>query len=333
MDRRSFIKGAVAGGCVVAGGFAGIKAVAGDFKPLFEPLTPMTLRKKPYEEMEVVLLGTGIPMASVARSKPAQVVLAGDRAFVVDCGSGVVGRMLQAGVVPESIDNVFITHHHSDHNSGFTDLLISGLVGGPLPGRDKPMNVFGPTNTAEVIGKLHDHLQWDIYLRVTQTLDDPEGARLVYHESDEGLVYDDEGLKITAFLVDHGMVKPAVGYKFEYKGRTIVISGDTRPCEAVIKHAEKADILIHEAYSQPWIEMGLQRFPEKAAKAEAVKKYHSSTLEAAEIARKAGVKHLVFTHLMPSPSPVWYFERSWAGGVSDIYDGKITVGRDLMSFS
>ncbi|MBI4764935.1 MAG: hypothetical protein HY787_10060 [Deltaproteobacteria bacterium] len=89
---------------------------------------------------------------------------------------------------------------------------------------------------------------------------------------------------------------------------------------------------MHEAYSQPWIDEGVKRFPEKRATAEGIVKYHSSTLEVAEIARKADIKHLVLTHLMPSPSPVWYFERDWVKGVSDIYKGNVTVGRDLMVF-
>jgi ribonuclease Z len=194
----------------------------------------------------------------------------------------------------------------------------------------KPLHLYGPSNTKFIIGKLLDHLAWDIDLRVKQAKVNPEAGKIIFAEKDQGLVYDQNGLKVTAFLVDHGIAKPAVGFQFKYRGKTIVFSGDTRPCESVAENARNADLLIHEAYSQKWIDIGLKKYPDKAAQAEGIKKYHSSVFEAAEIAEKAKVKHLVYSHLMPSPAPTWYFERSWGQGASDRFQGKITIGRDLM---
>jgi ribonuclease Z len=287
--------------------------------------------------MQVILLGTGSPKSTPDRSKPANVVIAGSKAFLVDCGGGVVERLLAAGVLPESVKDVLFTHHHSDHNSGFVDFFVSGWTGAGRFSRSEPLNVYGPSNTGTIIGKLMEHLAWDIQLRVLQAKNDPRGGEVNYMENDDGVVYDDDGVKITAFPVDHGIVKPAIGYKFEYRGKTIIISGDTRPCENMVHHAKGTDILVHEAYSKHLTDFALERMPGKneaktRSAIESVMQYHSSTVEAAEIAKEAEVKHLVFTHLLPPPSPVWYFEKIWTKGVSDIYGGKVTVGRDLMAF-
>jgi ribonuclease Z len=334
ISRKDFLKGALLGaGTTVA--LAGcVKVTSGDLSYMIKPLEGMTVRLLPefHDEMKVILLGTGIPLCGVERSKPANVVMAGNKFFIVDCGAGVANRLFMAGIPPSRISDILITHHHSDHNSGFTNLLLSGWVGGPEPSREIPVQVYGPSNSSDIIGKFMDAMQWDIEIRARHAGDSLKGMEVHIHEKNEGVIYDNDGIKITAFTVDHGIVKPALGFRFEYRNRVIVISGDTLPCENMVKHSEGADVLIHEAYSRDWIEAGLKRFPHMTKRAMAIMNYHSSTLEAAEIAKKARVKHLVFTHMMPSPAPVWHFERHWASSVGDIFDGKVTVGRDLMMF-
>ena len=328
MDRRNFLKGIFLGAGGVLAGAVGLKALRGDLRLYTHPLgLPGTIPEM-QEGMKLVLLGTGMPMPSIHRSQPAQAILAGRKVFLIDCGAGVVTRLVQAGIAPERIEDVFITHHHSDHTSGFENLLISSWNSG----RNKPLNVYGPGNTKKIIEKVMEHLSWDIHLRITQAKNSPEGAKVNYVEMEEGLIYEKEGAKVTVFPVDHGIAKPAVGYRFEYKDQVIVLSGDTLPCENMVRYSEKADILVHEAYSKGWLDQGLKRFPEKKANVEGIMVYHSSTLEAAEIAKRAKAKHLVFNHLIPGPAPVWYFEKDWAKGVSDIYKGRVTVGRDLMVF-
>jgi len=333
--RRAFLTGMLTGAGALLAGWAGVKAGRGGFAHLFSPPCPTSsiAEKQPF--LRCILLGTGSPMSNTYRAKPANAVIAGNKVFLVDCGGGVVERMLAAGILPERVEEIFITHHHSDHNSGFADFFVSGWTGTGKKPRMTPLHVYGPTNTREIIGPVMDSLQWDISLRIRQAKNNPRGAEVVYHEQNEGVVYKQDGLTVTAFPVDHGIVKPALGYKFEYQGRSLVISGDTRPCDNMIVQAKEVDVLVHEAYSTQWTEAHLKNLPEAvASKAraaiESVMNYHSSALEAADIAERAGAKHLVFTHLMPPPSPVWYFERSWAAGVSDIYRGKVTVGRDLM---
>ena len=244
----------------------------GDFKPYTNPLGLVGTLPEMQETMKLILLGTGMPMPSIHRSQPAQAILAGRKVFLVDCGAGVVTRLVQAGIAPERIEDVFITHHHSDHTSGFENLLISSWISG----RNKPLNVYGPENTKKIIEKVMEHLSWDIHLRITQAKNIPEGAKVNYVDMEEGLIYEKEGTKVIIFPVDHGIAKPAVGYRFEYKGQVIVLSGDTLPCENMVRYSEKADILVHEAYSKGWLDQGLKRFPEKKANVEGIMAYHSS---------------------------------------------------------
>lgn len=331
ISRKDFLSGTLAGAGIAA--LAGVmaSAVRGDMLPYYRPLlSGFRARSGFHDELTAVLLGTGSPNSVPGRSRPAVAVMAADRFFLVDCGGGVCERLMQAGIPPERISDVFITHHHSDHNSGFMDLFITGLVGGFEKKRNLPLRVHGPTNTRDIIGKFMDAMEWDISIRRRHQKDPPEPYRVEIYEKNDGVVYDDKGIRITAFTVDHGIVKPSVGYKFEYKNRSIVISGDTRPCEKMVCHASGADVLIHEAYSNKWISEGVRRYPHMRKTAGNIINYHSSVIDAARIAEKAKVKCLVYTHLMPSPSPVWYFERSWAAGASNAYSGKIIIGRDLM---
>ena len=330
-SRRDFLLGAsvAAGTVLLAGGT--ITTLSGNASHYYKPLLAGFIPRPTFnEELTAVLLGTGSPNNIPGRSKPAVAVMAADRFFLVDCGGNVCERLMQAGIPPERISDLFITHHHSDHNSGFMDLLISGAIGGAEPRRKVPLRVYGPTNTKEIIGKFMSALEWDISMRIEHQQDISDPYRVDIFEGNDGLIYDEKGIKVTAFTVDHGMVKPSLGYKFEYGNQSLVVSGDTLPCENMIRYASRADLLIHEAYSQNWISQGVKKYPHMKKTAENIINYHSSVIEAARIAEKAKVKRLVFTHLMPAPSPVWYFERSWAAGASTAYSGKIIVGRDLM---
>ncbi len=298
------------------------------FSPLDSLIKPLPSYQ---DEMKLILLGTGDPISSPHRSKAANLILVGDKTFLVDCGTDTVKQMLKAHVPVERIDGVFFTHQHSDHNAGFIDLLITAShFRQEKMHRVGPLPVYGPTNTKEIISKMIEANSWDINLRLQQ------GGRAIlsfavnFIEENEGIIYEADGLVIKAFLVDHGVIKPAIGYRFEYKDKVIVISGDTKPCANLLKNYQNADILLHEAYSKSWVEQVEKYFPTFKEKIATTLEYHSSTLEVAEVAKAAQVKHLVFTHLMPTPTPFIFFEWHWAKGVKKIYKGKVTVGRDLM---
>jgi ribonuclease Z len=263
--------------------------------------------------------------------------LAGEKAFLVDCGGAAVDQLIKAGVMPQRISDVLFSHHHSDHNSGFFDVFISSwrthvIADRVFEGRSVPMNVYGPTTTKEIIGKMRASFDFDANLRVNYNLSAEDAANINYHESNEGVVYDQEGIKITAFEVDHKPVYPAIAYKFEYKGKSVVISGDTIPVDNMVKYSEGIDLLIHESYNKAWLDALIEKFPEQAASLSNPAKYHSTTHEVAEIARKARVKHLVLTHHIPAPAATIEAEAEYIEGMQEIYPGKITMGRDLMGF-
>jgi len=276
------------------------------------------------------MLGTGNTLGGVRRVKSSTAVFAAGKIFLVDCGCGVVQRLLASGISPNHINKIFFTHHHTDHNGGFIDFFISSSLNRLDLGRQLPVEVYGPTNTKEIISKMRQSLQSDVSTRKNS---DGSWSKIIYNESDSGIIYNKDGLEITVFLVDHGSYKPAVGYKFEYNGKKIVFSGDTSPNDNVRFYSKKADILIHEAYNCEWIKETIKQNPQDEQTMRTVMIKHTSTLEAAEIAREAETSHLVLTHHIPSPVPIAAIEKQYIRGVSKIFKGKISVARDLMVIS
>jgi ribonuclease Z len=290
-----------------------------------------------HERMKIVLLGTGTPRAYPDRAKAGVVVLAADKAFLVDCGGATVDQLIKAGVMPQRISDVFFTHHHSDHNSGFFDVFISSWRTHVIPervfeGRSVPMNVYGPTGTEVIIGKMRDSFDFDVNLRVNYNRSADQGANIHYFESNEGVIYDKNGIKITAFEVDHRPVYPAIAYKFEYNGKSVVISGDTIPVANMVKYSRGVDLLVHESYNKAWLDALIAKFPEQEVGLSNPAKYHTTTLQAAQIAQEAEVAHLVLTHHIPAPAPNEEAENDYIAGMREIYSGPITMGRDLMEF-
>jgi ribonuclease Z len=290
-----------------------------------------------HENLKVILLGTGTPRAFYGRAKSGVAVLAGNKVFLVDCGGATVDQLIKAGIMPQRISDVLFTHHHSDHNSGFFDVFISSwrthvISDRVFEGRSVPMNVYGPTTTQEIIGKMKASFDFDVNLRVNYNLSAEDAANIHYYESNEGVVYNKDGIKITAFEVDHRPVYPAIAYKIEYKGKAVVISGDTIPVENMIKHSKGVDLLVHESYNKAWLDALIAKFPEQAGGLSNPAKYHTTTLEVAEIAQKAGVRHLVLTHHIPAPAANAEAEAEYIQGMHNIYPGQITMGRDLMEF-
>ncbi|WP_034339539.1 MBL fold metallo-hydrolase [Deinococcus misasensis] len=300
-----------------------------------EFIEPNFVRSIDPEEFSVVILGTGTPRAYRGAAKPSVAVIAAGKVFLVDSGGEVVRQLIESSIMPQRIEHVFFTHHHYDHNGGFLDLFISSWRThvGIIDGRKNAMKVYGPTNTRQIIQKYHDALGYDIDLRLSYNKSDTDGALIEYTESDNGVLYDQDGLKVTAFEVDHRPVKPCIGLKFEYRGKTVVVSGDTRPVENMVIHSQNADLLVHDAYNKKWLDQIAAENPELAIQVTNPAKYHTTTLEAAEIAAKAGVKHLVLTHHIPAPRRTPEAEASYLEGMQEIFQGKVTLGRDLMEFT
>ncbi len=294
----------------------------------FDGLIQNPLKNDP-GSIKWILLGTGNPLSGYSRSKAASVLLAGDKTFLIDCGNGALNKLIMAGIQHTQISHLFFTHHHADHNGGFIDFFSSGIFSREVPKRQTPLNVYGPTNTKEVIGKMRDSLNTDFKTRRSF---DKESNRIIYHELDDGLIYNKDGLKVEVFSVDHGDFKPAVGYRFSFNNKVIVCSGDTAPCENISKFSKDADILIHESYNTRWNDQVEEIYgnSDTGRGFKGAEYKHTSTFEAAKLAERSNVKHLVLTHHIPSITPEPSLEKSYIDGMDEIYHGKITMGRDLM---
>jgi ribonuclease Z len=275
--------------------------------------------EEPAPLMQVVLLGTGFPRPDPERAGPATAVVVGEKVFVVDAGRGVVLRLAAAELPLKSLRAVFLTHLHSDHTAGLPDLFNTSWQFG----RYAPFQLYGPKGTKKLASAMLKFFEADIRIRRDLMERHPgAGATINTHIVREGVVYQDEEVKVTAFAVDHKPVEPAFGYRFDAGGRSIVISGDTRPSDNLVRYAQDADVLVHEAILPEYLD-GVDK-PEVANR---LKSYHTTPEEAGQIAQRARVKLLVLTHLVPGKDEAAFRERA-----GKHFKGKIVVGRDLMRF-
>jgi ribonuclease Z len=251
----------------------------------------------------VLLLGTGYPRPDPQRAGPSTVVIAGDAWFVVDAGRGTTMRIAATNLGYANLRGVFLTHLHSDHTAGLPDLFNTSWQFGR---KTVPLELYGPRGTKKLANAMLDFFAEDIHWRRDVLEKHPAaGATIRTHIVREGIVYDDGKVKITAFPVDHRPVVNAFGYRFESGGQTVVISGDTRPTENLVKYAKNADILVLEAYlPEHFLRVDT---PEVAAR---LMSYHTSAEEAGEIAARAGVRKLVLTHLIPGNADETFRERA-----------------------
>lgn len=275
-------------------------------------------------KMYAILLGTGFPRPDADRAGPCTAIVVGEKVFLVDAGRGVMQRVAGAGLKPASIQAVFLTHLHSDHIDGLPDVFHSTWQFG----HGTPFELYGPEGTQDVVDGMMKFYAADIHIRRDLTEKLPAaGATIDLHILKEGVVYQDEVLRVTAFLVDHFPVVPAFGFRFDTAAGSIVISGDTHPNDNLVRFAKGADVLIHEAYLQ---QSNAQTAAptDTAAEGAWFARYHSTAAQAGADAVHAEVKILVLTHLIPhraGDSDALF--RSEAGAV---FPGKIIVGHDLM---
>jgi ribonuclease Z len=266
----------------------------------------------------VLLLGTGYPRPDPARAGASTVVIAGDSWFVVDAGRGATMRIAATELQYAKLRGVFLTHLHSDHTAGLPDLFTTSWQFGR---KTAPLELYGPKGTKKLANAMLDFFAEDIHLRRDVLEKHPAaGATIRTHIVREGVVYDDGKVKITAFAVDHRPVEHAFGYRFEADGKVVVISGDTRPTQNLVKYAKGADVLVLEAYLPEHFDR--VDTPEVAAR---LKHYHTSAEEAGELAARAGVRKLVLTHLIPGNADATFRERA-----ARAFKGEIVVGTDLL---
>ncbi len=273
--------------------------------------------------IEAVLVGTGFPVPLPDRAGPSTAIIANGKYFIVDAGRGVTMRLAELKPRMPHIEAVFLTHLHSDHTSGLPDLFDTSWL---LERRDVPFELYGPEGTLELANGMLQFLAADIHIRRDLTEYQPAaGATVNTHIVHQGVIYERDGLKITAFDVDHRPVVPAFGYRFDCGGKSIVISGDTGPSDNLVRFAEGADILIHEGYLQGFFDATEGK---QVRVAQNLSRYHTTASQVGQIAARAHVKQLVITHVMPPDR-----SEAIAKMAATTFPRKITVGADLMRFS
>jgi len=290
--------------------------------------------------LHVFFCGTGSPMPDPTRTGTCNGVIAGSRIFIVDMGAGGV-RNLGLGQFPTGeTERVYLTHLHSDHMEGLGETMITVWING---GRTSPLPVSGPEGVEAVVEGLNIAYGPDRKYRQDHQPEmlDPNGfgfdATTITLEGDSAVVLDEDDLKITAFNVNHKPVDPAFGYRFDYKERSIVFSGDTAYEPNLVNVATGADLLIHEAQSARMLGI-LQRLSEESGETrmkaimQDVLSYHTTPEEAAQAAREAGVQELILYHITP-PVPVALLNSMFLGDAPREFDGKITLAKDRMLVS
>jgi ribonuclease BN (tRNA processing enzyme) len=276
---------------------------------------------RPASGTTVVMLGTGMPRPDPMCFGPATAVVHDGRVFLFDAGAGVMRRMAAARLSIRGPEAVFITHLHSDHTLGYPDLILTTWV----MGRKHKLQAYGPIGLKKMTRHIISAWKEDIDVRIrglerqTRT-----GYMVDVHEFEGGVVYDQDGVKITAIPVLHGCWKQAFGFRVDTPERSIVISGDTRPSSALLEASRGVDVLVHEVYPasqvMPELRIGGEVWPSY------MREFHTSDRELGVIAALAQPKLLVLHHIVRHGNDDEELARSIrASG----YDGGIVVARDL----
>ena len=293
-----------------------------------------TLRPSPAEALlaqplrtRLILLGTGGgPRPRTASSAAAQVIVSQGTAYVIDCGDGVARQMAFAGVPLASIRHVFLTHQHSDHNADYGNLLWLAWTAG-LRTR---VDTWGPPPLQRMTDLFFAMNQYDIDVRIENEGRPPLVPLVHAHEvTAGGEVLRDERVKVTSTLVDHPPVVPAFAYRFDAADRSIVISGDTAPSNALIKLAAGADVLVHSVMFPGALDRLVARVPNAAALKASILAHQTSAEHAGRVAQAAGVKTLVLSHFVPPDDPE-VTETMWSDAARVHFRGPVIVGRDLL---
>jgi ribonuclease Z len=272
------------------------------------------------QTIKVTLLGTGGPPPVMNRFGPSILVEAGDRRFLFDAGRGASQRLEQLRVRWQDIDGVFLTHLHSDHVVGFPDLWLTGWLLGT--GRDRPLDVRGPRGTQRMMAHLEQAFEADIRIRLYDDRPSPDGVVILATDIGEGVVYDKAGVKITAFEVDHAPVRPAFGYRIDFNGRSVVLSGDTRVSQNLIRHAQGVDLLVHEVVASE----SLRRAGVGAERVKAVVAHHVTPEEAGDVFAKTRPRLAVYSHIIWPTATA----EDRIPATRKTYGGALEVGEDLM---
>ena len=287
--------------------------------------------------LHAAVCGSGSPLTDASRAGPCLAVVAGKRVFVVDAGEGSAEVLSGMGLRPGKIEQLFLTHFHSDHIDGLGAMALQRWAGGAA---QTPLPVHGPPGVERVTAGFNEAYALDSTYRIGHhgpTIVPPGGFGLAARPfampgAGGAVVFDEGGVKVTAFPVNHDPAKPAVGYRFDYGGRSLVISGDTRANAEVARQSRGTDLLVHEALS-PGLTKVLEDAARKAARDNVaqvmadITDYHATPEEAARVAAEARARALLLTHMVP-PLRLRALEGPFLGDARKAFSGPLWVARD-----
>ena len=266
-------------------------------------------RAVPPDIVRVTLLGTGVgPPVNLQQFGASTLVEAAGTRLLFDCGRGATIRLAQAGVALGSVGRLFLTHLHSDHVVQIPDLFLAGWVG--VEGRKVPFEVWGPEGTGDMMSALERAFAFDIHMRRDVDENIPgEGIKVRSHDIKEGVIFDEDGVKVTAFVVDHAPVTPAFGYRVDFRGRSVALSGDTRVSENLIKFATGVDVLIHEAVDP----IALRDRPRIIA-------HHTTAEQAGQVFARVKPRLAVYSHAPSSEALITQTRKYYSGPLQGAED-------------
>ena len=335
----------IAIGLVLALLLAGGLALAFGQRAIGEQLYAQAIRERAGSDPSAALpdglhayvCGTGSPLPDEHRAGPCIAVLAGKTGLVIDAGSGSVRKLGAMGFPMHQLEAAFLTHLHSDHIDGVGELLLQAWMAG---GRGAPLPVHGPPGTVQVVEGFGAAYAIDKDLRIAHhgtATARPGGfggapREFTPEALEEGVVYDEGGVRVTAFRVPHDPVEHAYAYRVDYKGRSVVVSGDLMYHPPLADFARGADVLFHEALNPELVgqigKAAAAAGNEGGAKIMAdIPSYHATPEEAAKVAEAAGVRALVYYHMIPAP-PLRLLEAAFLGDAPQHFGGEMRVARD-----
>jgi ribonuclease Z len=294
------------------------------------------------DAMRIAICGSSAPLPSDRRAKACAVVFAGGKFYVVDSGPEATENLVLWGIPLSAIGGVLLTHFHSDHIGDLGELNLQTWAGG----RPSPLTVYGGPGIEEIVGGFNQAYRLDQGYRTTHHSDRVMPAAtwpMIPHRVElEGeptvaknrtaVVLDNGSLRITAIEVDHAPIAPAYAYRFDYKGRSVVITGDLKYHAPLAEAARGADVLVSEAIV-PSMTQSLGKGASAAGRDRTaaimhdIEDYHITPEQAARIANQAGVRLLAFYHLLPAPDGV-LARRLFAQGISEARQGEWTIADD-----
>lgn len=313
-NRRAFLLGAGA-------------MIAGAFVPTGARARAQGTGSPPRSKTRLILLGTGGgPRPRKTVMSTAQVIIANDVPYVVDCANGVGRQLVMAGVPLAKIRHVFITHHHSDHNADYGTLLLLAWASG-LRTR---VDTWGPPPLEKITRLFFEMSAPDIDVRIADEGRVPLVPLIHPHElTQNGLVLQDDNVKVTAAIVEHPLVPTAFAYRFDGADRSIVISGDTHRSDNLVKLAQGVDVLVHEAMWVPGVDRLVGANPNATTLKKHIIDSHTPVEEVGQVAAAAGVKTLVLSHLVPADDER-LTDQMWIDLAAAHFKGRIVVAKDLM---